>query len=113
MREGKIKQGLTAAKALLGLERRSPASDRCQDDEIAALPPEPVGRLSAWEYDRVTTKILPDLVDFAGLKGVGLFSSLLSVAVEFSRSEGESPDSDGHSWVWRPAIEDHPPERGS
>ena len=107
VRDGKIKQGMTAAETLLGLERRSPLSDGFQDDEIPTLP-EPVGRLKDWEYDRAIAAILPDLVDSAGLDGLELFSSLLSVAVEFSRSEGEPPDSDGHSWVWRPAIEDHP-----
>ena len=106
-RGGKIKQGLIAAKALLKLERRSTASNASEDDKILALPPKPVGRLRDWDYDRATTKILPDLVDSAGLDGLRLFSSLLSVAVEYSRSEGEPPDSDGHSWIWRPAIEDH------
>ena len=103
--EGKIQQGLSAARALLRLERRPPASDGAQENGILALPPEPVGRLADWEYDEATRKILPDLVDSAGLDGLGLFSSLLSVAVEFSRSEGEPPDSDGYSVIWRPAID--------
>ena len=107
-REGKIKQGLNAARALLRLERRSTASNSSQENEIPTLPPEPVGRLREWEYDRATTKILPDLVDYAGLDGLRLFSSLLSVAVKFSSSEGEPPNSDAHSWIWRPAIEDDP-----
>jgi len=107
VRDGKIKQGLIAAKALLKLERRSTASDSSQAHEIPALP-EPVGRLRDWEYDRAIATILPDLVDSAGLDGLRLFSSLLSVAIEYSRSEGELPDSDGHSCAWRPAIEDHP-----
>ncbi|MCE2511392.1 MAG: hypothetical protein J4F50_02325 [Acidimicrobiia bacterium] len=107
VRDGKIEQGLIAAKALLKLERRSTASDSSQAHEIPALP-EPVGRLRDWEYDRTIATILPDLVDSAGLDGLRLFSSLLSVAIEYSRSEGELPDSDGHSCAWRPAIEDHP-----
>ena len=52
--------------------------------------------------------MLPDLVDSAGLKGLRLFSELLNVAVEFSRYPDEPSDSDGHSWIWRPAVEDHP-----
>lgn len=107
VRDGKVKQGLAAAKALLRLERRSTPSTASEDDTIPALS-EPVGRLRDWEYDRATTKLLPDLVDSAGLDGLELFSSLLSVAVEYSRSHGEPPDSDSHSWIWRPAIEDHP-----
>ncbi len=105
MREGEIKQGLSAARGLLTLERSPPASGSAQENKIPALPPEPVGRLSEWEYDQATRKILPDLVDAARLDGVRLFSSLLSEAVEFSRSEDEPADSDGHSVVWRPAID--------
>ncbi|MYA16007.1 MAG: hypothetical protein F4Z28_04200 [Gammaproteobacteria bacterium] len=105
-RDGKVKQALAAARALLRLERRSEPSSASEDDKIPALS-EPVGHLRDWEYDRATTKLLPDLVDSAGLDGLELFSSLLAVAVDHSRSKGEPPDSDSHSWIWRPAIEDH------
>ena len=108
VRERKVKQGLKAAKFLLRLERRSGASGDSPSDEIQTLLPEPVGRLSEWTYKQVITKILPDLVDSAGLEGLKLFSSLLSVAVRFSRREGESADSDANSFIWRPAIEDRP-----
>lgn len=103
--EGEIEQGLSAARALLWLEHRPTSAGSSPENMIAALPPEPVGRLSEWEYDQATRKILPDLVDAARLDGVRLFSSLLSEAVEFSRSEGEPADSDAHSVVWRPAID--------
>ena len=105
VRDGKVKQGLAAAEALLRLERRSRPSSASEDDKIPALS-EPVGRLKDFEYDRTITKILPDLVDSAGLDGLELFSSLLSVAVDYSRSRGEPPDADAYSWIWRPAIED-------
>ena len=108
MREGKVRQGLKAAEALLWLKRRSGASRSSPSDETPPLLPEPVGRLSDWEYQQAAEKILPDLVDSAGLKGLKLFSRLLTVAVKFSRHQDEPPDSDGHSYIWRPAIEDHP-----
>lgn len=104
---GKVKQALEAARALLWVERLPGAPDGSQSDQIFARAPEPVGRLSHWAYKRVVERILPDLVDLAGLDGVLLFSSQLSVAVKFSRHEDEPPDSDGHSFIWRPAIEDH------
>ena len=107
MREGKVKQGLRAAKALLWIDRRSSASNGSPDDEIFTLTPEPVGRLSDWAYKEAVEKILSDLVDSAGIEGMKLFSSLLSVAVKFSRREDEPSDSDGHSYIWRPAIEEH------
>ena len=107
VRERRLKQGLKAAESLLWLERRSSGSSDSPGDEILALLPEPVGRLSKWSYEQVVAEILPDLVDSAGLEGLRVFSSLLSIAVRFSRSEGESPDSDAVSCIWRPAIEDH------
>ena len=51
--------------------------------------------------------MLPDLVDSARIKGLELLSRLLTVAVNFSRHQDEPPDSDGSSFIWRPAIEDH------
>lgn len=107
LRVGELEEGLSATKALLALDRRSRASNGSPSDEIFALTPEPIGRLSDWAYARAAEKIVPDLVDSAGLEGVRLFSSLLSVAVGFSKREDEPPDSDGHSYIWRPAIEDH------
>ncbi len=105
MREDKVKQGLKAAKKLLSLKRRS--DDGEGDDETLPMLPRPVGRLSDWAYEQAIKKMLPDLVDSAGIKGLELFSWLLTVAVEFSRHQDEPPDSDGNSFIWRPAIEDH------
>lgn len=109
MREGKVKQGLKAAKKLLSLKRRTRGSRVSPIDETLPLLSEPVGRISDWEYQEAAAKILPDLVDSAGLEGLELFSWLLGVAVRFSRpQDDESSDSDAHSYVWRPTIEDHP-----
>lgn len=105
MREGKVKQGLKAAKKLLSLEPRSRAGEG--DDETLQRLPEPVGRLSDWAYEQAIAKMLPDLVDSAGIKGLELLSWLLKVAVNFSRHQDDSLDSDGASVIWRPAIEDH------
>ena len=107
-RAGRIRQGLKAARELLRIERRSGASNGFSNGETLGFSPEPVGRLSDWEYKQATEKMLPDLVDSAGLKGLRLFAGLLNAAVEFSRHKDDPSDSDGYSWIWRPAIEDHP-----
>ena len=107
-RTGKIRQGLKAAKELLRIELNPGASNSPPDGEILRPSPEPVGRLSHWAYKRAIERMLPDLVDSAGLKGLRLFSALLNVAVKFSKYPDEPSDSDGHSWIWRPTIEDHP-----
>ena len=106
LRGGKTRQGLKATKALLRLE---PHSGSGEDDETTGrMPPEPVGRLPNWQYKQAVETLLPDLVDSAGIKGLRFFSRLLTVAVKFSKFCDEPPDSDGHSYIWRPAIEDHP-----
>jgi len=105
MREGMVKQGLKAAKKLLSLKPRP--GDGEKDGRTWTRLPEPVGRLSDWAYEQAIKKMLPDLVDAAGIKGVELLSRLLTVAVNFNRHQDEPPDSDGHSVIWRPAIEDH------
>ncbi len=107
-RAGKAKQGLKAAKALLRVESRPGGSNSSSSGEVLGLSPEPVGRLSDWCYRRTVEAILPELVDSTSLKGLRMFSRLLSAAVEFSRRRDEPSDSDGHSWIWRPAVEDHP-----
>ena len=107
-RAGKVKQALTAAGALLWIERLSDASDGSPSDQIFTRTPEPVGRLSHWTYKRAVERILPDLVDSAGLESLKLLLEMLSVAVKLSRRDDEPPNSDCHSYIWRPAIEDHP-----
>ena len=108
LRTGKVGKAIETAGALLGIERPSGSSDDFSHDQILRLAPKPVGRLSAWAYQRAVEKILPDLVDSAGLEGLRLLTGRLSVAVELSRHKDEPPDSDDYSYVWRPAIEDHP-----
>ena len=104
VREGRVKQGLKAAKKLLSLK---PRSGDGEGNEALPRLPEPVGRLSDWAYEQAMTRMLPDLVDSAGIKGLELLSRLLAVAVKFSRHQNGPPDSDGRSVIWRPAIEDH------
>ncbi len=106
VREGKTKQGLEAAKALLRLERLARSGEN--DETTLPLPPEPIGCLSDWEYKQAVETMLPDLVDVAGVQGLRLFSGLLTDAVKFSKFPDEPRDSDGHSYIWRPAIEKHP-----
>ena len=106
LREGKTKQGLKATKELLSLELHSGIGE--DDETTLPMLPEPAGRLPDWPYKQAVEAMLPDLVDSAGIKGLKLFSGLLTVAVKFSKFPDEPRDSDGHSYIWRPAIEDHP-----
>jgi len=107
VRAGEINHALGAAMALLKLESQSDRAEASPRDASPALRVKPTSRLSEWQYGSVISKVLADLVETGGLKAMELFSSLLDDALEFSRREGEAPDSDSHSFTWRPAIEDH------
>ena len=61
MREGKVKQGLKAAKKLLSLKRRSGVGEG--DDETLPLLSEPVGRLSDWAYEQAIKTMLPPTIE--------------------------------------------------
>ncbi len=104
---GEVSHALKVARELLKLESRSGAGDASSDESTPVLRLRPGSELSDWQYERVLAAIVPNLVDGAGLEALKLVSSLLDDALRYSRLEGEGPDSDGHSFIWRPAIEDH------
>ncbi len=107
-RIGEVDMGLRIAKALLRLERQSDGEAPDEFDETASLMrPEPASQLSIWAYGQVIGQLLPDLVDAAGLDAVRAFSALLNDALRLRRRKGESTDEATHSYIWRPAVEDH------
>ena len=97
LRARKVKQADRAARSLLSLKPspdQGPSWDRVN------------GRFRDWQYGRVVDKLLPVVVDEAGLKGVKLFSWLLGKALRLA-SEGQPSEADERSFWWRPAVEDH------
>jgi hypothetical protein len=79
-------------------------------DSPTRVLPDASARMTPWEYQRVVEQLLGPLVDLAGLDAVRLFDELLGDALRLSRWEEETP-SEGrvdYSYIWRPAIEDHP-----
>ena len=107
-RGGFVEEGLSAGMVLLALESRTTSAQQAAEEGSVPYSTEPVGRCSPWEYERAVAEILPDLVDAARSEGLALLSSLLDDSIRLSRSQGEPPDDDIYSYIWRPAIEDHP-----
>ena len=107
-RIGRVEMSVRVAKTLLRLE---PPVDEELPDELeeaaSLLRPEPVGLLSDWAYGQAIGQFLPDLVDAAGLDAVRAFSALLNDALRLRAFEGEPAEEANHSYIWRPAIEDH------
>ncbi len=107
-RIGEVDMSVRVAKALLRLEPQPDGETADELGETASLlRPEPASQLSNWTYGRVIGQLLPDLVDAAGLDAVRAFSALLNDALRPRGREGESADEANHSYVWRPAVEDH------
>lgn len=71
-------------------------------DSPLQLPPEPIGRLSEYEYERFLEQVLDPMVEAAGIVAVRVLSRLLESAVRLS---GRAHDDYSH--IWRPAIESH------
>ena len=115
LKAGRANHADRAARALLALKQKpvpepsAAAAAAAAEEEEAGLGSRQkvVGRFSDWEYQRVIANLLPVIVDEAGLKAVKLFAGLLGSALSIQRRDDEPADSDGHSTMWRPAIEDH------
>ncbi|WP_420443123.1 hypothetical protein [Candidatus Poriferisodalis sp.] len=103
-----VKEGLRATRVLLALQSRTTPAQEAAEHGSVPYRAEPVGRCSDWEYERTVTEILPDLVGAAGSEGLALVSSLLDDSIRLSRGPSEPLDDDPYSYIWRPAIEDHP-----
>ena len=98
MQAGEVTQAGHAARALLSL-RKGPKQMPSWETVV--------GRFSEWQYERVIEVLLHVAVDETGLRGLELFSGLLEEALELAKSEGQLPDWDDRSCIWRPAVEDH------
>lgn len=107
-RIGRVEMSVRIAKALLRLEPQAKEELPDEFEEAASLlRPEPVGQLSDWAYGNAIGQFLPDLVDAAGLEAIEAFSELLNSALRLRSLEGELAEEANHSYIWRPAVEDH------
>lgn len=73
------------------------------DEGVASALRDPTAKMRAWDYGEVLRIIVPALFPKSGLKGLEVLANLLETVTP--RSIGDRPHD--HSYVWRPAIEDH------
>jgi hypothetical protein len=105
---GDVPAGLSATAALLAVQPDPRLAEKAAISDSPLRPrPEPVGRLSDWEYRRALERIIPVIVDSAGMEGLRLITSLLDDALILSQWNDEDGDAT-YSYIWRPAIENHP-----
>lgn len=103
---GDLPRGISVAATLLAVQPDPRLAEKAAMGDSHTRPhPEAVGRMSDWNYERVLERLLRPMVEGAGMEGVRLLSTLLDDALRMSRWDSEASDS--HSYIWRPAIEDH------
>jgi hypothetical protein len=63
-------------------------------------------RFPIYDYERILAEDLPNLVAATGISTLSMVADLLDVGLELERGPDSLPED--LSWIWRPAIEDHP-----
>lgn len=99
---GQPDAALEVTAALLRLE---PGMARSVEGTDVVLPPDPRPRFEPFEYQRILTAILPDLVSAGGVRTLDLLCDLLTDAIRLARINDQDAGSDDFSYIWRPAVE--------
>ncbi len=86
--------------------RENPQWAAATDEQKVYMSRQPVGLMQHWDYQRAVEKILPALSEADPLRTLKLFSDLLQNAMQLSEPMVERDPGD-HSYIWRPAIEEH------
>lgn len=106
-RGGEVDDALDLARILLEV-LPDPKSDEKAKEDTYSLPPSPAVRFDQWHYEEILKKNIPELVKAGGAKAFDLLCDLLQTAVHYSQRNAEKGATEDYSWIWRPAIEDHP-----
>ena len=109
---GFVAQALDLAKVILQILPAPKKPKMEKKDDTFSLPKEPTARLARSDYESILKKNIPDLVTTGGIRTFDLLCDLLETAVGLSRNSGKEDELEDYSWIWRPAIEVHPQNRG-
>jgi len=105
---GKTGEAMAIARVLLEVLPDPKQEQLSQLEEPYQFPPEPQGRFEPWHYEQILQKHYPELVRAAGIPALDLLGDLLEKAIRLSRRRADDEGPEDFSYVWRPAIEDHP-----
>jgi hypothetical protein len=107
-RGGEIDAALDLARVLLEVLPDKKRQEKTADNGAYTLPPEAIARFDQWDYAETLKKDIPELVKAAGIRAFDFLCELLGTAIRLSWRDGEKGAPEDHSYIWRPAIEDHP-----
>ncbi len=71
----------------------------------------PGPRMDLWQYENLLKQLIIPLAEVAGVDGMGVFADVLDEALTLSRRSPEEVKPHDSSYIWRPAIEEHPQNR--
>jgi len=103
-RGGQVDDALNLARTLLTV---LPTTEEDLEAENYSIPSEPRIRFDIWYYEQFLKKHIPDLVITAGEDALTLLCDLLVKAIRFTEGIKENEEAEDHSYIWRPAIEEH------
>lgn len=108
---GEADIALALMQVLLALFPSSSTPVASDEQPIYRAIPEPRARIDLWNYAQVLRDHVPDLVSVARADTLLLLCDLLQAAVRLSRFQEEPEGPEDYSYLWRPAIEEHPQNR--
>jgi hypothetical protein len=105
---GQFSAALQLAKRLMVVLPDPKSTEAGTDeDEKYRLPPTPKSQFDEWEYQRILTRNIPDLITASWKETFSWLCDLLEQAIVFSRSSKDDTGPEDYSYIWRRAIEDH------
>ncbi|MDF0643149.1 MAG: hypothetical protein P0111_03905 [Nitrospira sp.] len=78
-----------------------------EEEKKYRLSPTPRSQFEEWEYQRILTRNIPDLIAASWKESFTWLCDLLEQAIAFSRYSKDDTGPEDYSYIWRRAIEDH------
>lgn len=105
---GQFTAALDLAKHLIVVLPDPATKEASTDDEIETFrPSRPRSQFEEWEYQRILTSNIPDLITVSWRDTLTWLCDLLEQSIILSLSSDSKKGSEDFSYIWRRAIEDH------
>lgn len=104
-RSGQAAAAFALARTLLHVLPH-PRVETVTEEEERYLSREPIAKMAHWDFERAIEKIRPALLEADSERYLKLLADLLQNAMNLAEPLIEGDQSD-HSYIWRPAVEDH------
>ncbi len=105
---GQVDKALELARSLLAVRLHEFHVSETEGLEPVRLMPEVLAHFHEWHYREILQRHVPTLVTAGGERALILLCDLLDSAIGLSRGHVEGDESEDHSYIWRPAVEDNP-----